>query len=112
MVRFHPRPYCYIGRCHLTSVRLLGKLKGTYGTSSSDLEDDEENLDGDEKVRFLAFLRKMLQWRPEDRATTRELLDDPWLKPGGRALADDAKAPANDQTSADDSIDDNWVLVE
>ncbi len=86
MVRFHICLYCCIGLCYLTPVCLLGKLKGTYGTSSRGLEDNEENLDGDEKVRFLAFLRKMLQWRPEDRATTRELLDDLWLKPGGRVL--------------------------
>jgi serine/threonine protein kinase len=28
---------------------------------------------------FLAFLRKMLQWRPKDRQTAKELLTDPWL---------------------------------
>jgi serine/threonine protein kinase len=28
----------------------------------------------------LAFIRKMLQWHPEDRASAKELLEDAWLK--------------------------------
>jgi hypothetical protein len=28
---------------------------------------------------FLAFMRKMLQWRVEDGKTAKELLQDPWL---------------------------------
>lgn len=44
------------------------------------LEDEEENLEGKEKVVFLQFVRKMLQWLPEDRKSAKELMDDPWLE--------------------------------
>ncbi|KAL4884477.1 kinase-like domain-containing protein [Aspergillus karnatakaensis] len=43
------------------------------------LETSERFLKGKNKEDFLVFMRKMLQWRPEDRKTARELLDDPWL---------------------------------
>ncbi|KAG8413793.1 hypothetical protein J3458_012286 [Metarhizium acridum] len=33
----------------------------------------------DEADRFLKFMRRMLCWLPEDRATARELKNDPWL---------------------------------
>ncbi|KAF4633002.1 hypothetical protein G7Y89_g5128 [Cudoniella acicularis] len=47
------------------------------GTS---LEGSEECLEGSNKEEFLAFVRGMLQWRPEDRKTAKQLLEDPWLK--------------------------------
>ena len=37
------------------------------------------SLDGEEKERFLIFVRKMLRWMPEDRETAAQLLRDPWL---------------------------------
>jgi serine/threonine protein kinase len=43
------------------------------------LESAEELLEGESKEKFLAFIRGMLQWRPEDRKTAKELLQDPWL---------------------------------
>ncbi|KFZ00370.1 hypothetical protein V500_01073 [Pseudogymnoascus sp. VKM F-4518 (FW-2643)] len=43
------------------------------------LERSEEFLEGKTKVMFLDFMRGMLQWRPEDRKTAKELLEDPWL---------------------------------
>ena len=46
------------------------------GTS---LEQSEEFLEGKNKEMFLNFMRGMLQWRPEDRKTARQLLKDPWL---------------------------------
>ena len=36
-------------------------------------------LEGDEKQMFLNFVSRLLQWRPEDRATAEELLSDLWL---------------------------------
>ena len=33
----------------------------------------------EDKGRFLNFMRRMLRWLPEERATARELLEDPWL---------------------------------
>lgn len=43
------------------------------------LESSEDYLEGENKRMFMAFMRGMLQWRPEDRKTARELLKDPWL---------------------------------
>jgi len=43
------------------------------------LESSEENLEGRRKELFLQFMRKMLQWAPEDRQSAAELLHDPWL---------------------------------
>jgi serine/threonine protein kinase len=33
-------------------------------------------------VGFLAFIRRALTWMPEERATAKELLKDPWLAEG------------------------------
>ncbi|EDP49747.1 protein kinase, putative [Aspergillus fumigatus A1163] len=43
------------------------------------LEMSEEYLEGRNKEMFIAFMRGMLQWRPEDRKTAKDLLQDPWL---------------------------------
>ena len=43
------------------------------------LEQSEGFLEGKNKEMFLNFVRGMLQWRPEDRKTARQLLKDPWL---------------------------------
>jgi serine/threonine protein kinase len=44
------------------------------------LESSEEILNGKEQEAFLEFVRCMLQWRPEDRMTAKQLLDHPLLK--------------------------------
>ncbi|XMA15014.1 hypothetical protein WAI453_007805 [Rhynchosporium graminicola] len=44
------------------------------------LEDSVLSLEGEDKRAFLSFIKKMLQWLPEDRKTAKELLEDPWLK--------------------------------
>lgn len=43
------------------------------------LDESEEYLEGKNKEAFLRFMRKMIQWRPEDRQTARQLLKDDWL---------------------------------
>ncbi|POR37663.1 Serine/threonine-protein kinase SRPK [Tolypocladium paradoxum] len=43
------------------------------------LEKAERVLAGRNKDMFLNFVGGMLTWRPEDRKTARELLEDPWL---------------------------------
>ena len=35
---------------------------------------------GQDKELFINFAKKMLAWQPEERATAKELLADPWLK--------------------------------
>ena len=44
------------------------------------LERAEVVLEGEEKGRFLIFVRSMLRWVPEERRRAAELLTDPWLK--------------------------------
>ena len=56
--------------------RLKADLEVPQGTS---LEQSEGFLEGKNKEMFLNFVRGMLQWRPEDRKTARQLLKDPWL---------------------------------
>lgn len=36
----------------------------------------------DDKSEFLRFIRRALTWLPEERATAKELLQDPWLRGG------------------------------
>ena len=44
------------------------------------LESSEENLEGENKILFLKFIRKMLRWVPEERHSAKQLLEDPWLR--------------------------------
>jgi hypothetical protein len=44
------------------------------------LEDTILSLEGEDKLLFLDFVRRMLQWLPEDRTTAKELIDDIWLE--------------------------------
>ncbi|KAJ6444045.1 serine/threonine-protein kinase SRPK3 [Purpureocillium lavendulum] len=46
---------------------------------SSSLDTCEMRLEGDSRKRFLGLVRGMLQWRPEDRKTAKQLLQDPWI---------------------------------
>ncbi|OGM43841.1 putative serine/threonine protein kinase [Aspergillus bombycis] len=57
-----------------------GNWKGAAEIPPISLEKLEGNLQGLHQDLFLCFIRKMLQWRPEDRASAKELLSDPWLK--------------------------------
>ncbi|PLB50864.1 kinase-like protein, partial [Aspergillus steynii IBT 23096] len=59
-----------------------GQWKGAALVPDYNLEALEERLGGDEKDEFLRFLRRMLCWLPEERATAKELLFDPWLMQG------------------------------
>lgn len=56
-----------------------GNWKGAAPIPSTTLEQREEILQGEQQQLFLAFMRKMLQWRPEERSSARELLADQWL---------------------------------
>ncbi|KAI9055694.1 hypothetical protein LZ554_000637 [Drepanopeziza brunnea f. sp. 'monogermtubi'] len=46
------------------------------------LDDCITCMSGEEKALFLSFVRRMLQWLPEDRKTAKELREDPWLWSG------------------------------
>ncbi|KAG9041090.1 hypothetical protein FS842_002725 [Serendipita sp. 407] len=53
--------------------------KGAAEIPEGTLETAEKRLGGEEKVLFLDFARKILNWKPEERSTAGELLEDPWL---------------------------------
>jgi serine/threonine-protein kinase SRPK3 len=57
-----------------------GEWKGLVDLPQDTLERSEENLGGDDKALFLSFVRRMVQWKPQDRSAARELLEDPWLQ--------------------------------
>ncbi|PYI02369.1 kinase-like protein [Aspergillus sclerotiicarbonarius CBS 121057] len=57
-----------------------GHWKEDFEIPPISLEKLEGNLEGESQQLFLQFLRKMLTWKPEERASARELLDDPWLR--------------------------------
>ena len=66
----------------VTPLLLLGQWKGPVPIPDYDLETLEERLEDGEKEDFLRFLGRMLCWLPEERATAKELLFDPWLMHG------------------------------
>jgi len=68
-----------VSQCPITDLYLGKWCAEIEVVQSNSLEESEENLEGENKALFLKFVRSMLQWRPEDRKTARELLDDPWL---------------------------------
>ncbi|KAE8350529.1 protein kinase [Aspergillus coremiiformis] len=57
-----------------------GNWKGLCEIPSTSLEKLEGNLQGVQQGQFLCFMRKMLRWRPEERASAEELLSDAWLR--------------------------------
>ena len=56
-----------------------GNWTGAVEIPNISLEDSEEQLRGDNKSLFLDFMRKMLQWVPEERQTAKQLLNHVWL---------------------------------
>lgn len=68
---------------HLAMLIVIsGNWKGEAPVPELNLDALEERLKGDEKDDFLRFLRRMLCWLPEERASAKELLFDPWLMRG------------------------------
>ncbi|OOG00367.1 hypothetical protein ASPCADRAFT_502697 [Aspergillus carbonarius ITEM 5010] len=57
-----------------------GNWKADIKIPLESLEKLEGALEGESQQLFLRFLRKMLRWKSEERASARELLDDPWLR--------------------------------
>ena len=56
-----------------------GKWKGATEILDISLENSEGQLAGENKALFLDFMRKMLQWVPENRQTAKQLLKHAWL---------------------------------
>jgi serine/threonine protein kinase len=62
-----------------SNIHTTGNWKCLNPVLSVSWEDSERNLEGSNKKGFLDFVRKMVRWTPESRATPSELLEDPWL---------------------------------
>lgn len=71
-------------REHVIRSTLLTHRVGTLKDKSLipkdfTLENRLGNVKGKDKEMFIRFVKKMVHWSPENRATAKELLDDPWL---------------------------------
>ncbi|KAF2819465.1 kinase domain-containing protein [Ophiobolus disseminans] len=99
----HPEDGRYLTKCHLAEVvAMLGPPPLDLlerGSRSKEFFDEqgkwipdvpipegltlgssEENLTGKAQRDFLEFMRCMLQWKPENRQTAKQLLNHAWLK--------------------------------
>ena len=58
-----------------------GQFKGmAIAPSHFNFENSICKIDNDEDKRlFIEFVQRMIKWRPEERSTAKELLQDPWL---------------------------------
>ena len=66
--------------CTTMFANLAGHWRGEIPVPDpTSLEDSEINLEVSNKEAFLRFVQKMVQWRPEDRQTASQLLEDDWL---------------------------------
>ncbi len=76
-----PPPLDYLQRTETSweHFEVDGTCKDLVPIPNLSLETSERSLNGDNKARFLDFVRKMLQWVPEKRHTAKQLLEDTWL---------------------------------
>jgi hypothetical protein len=54
--------------------------KPTIGRLEEILNFQEEAVSADEREMSLEFAKRMLRWLPEERASAKDLLSDPWLR--------------------------------
>ncbi|KAE8356038.1 U4/U6 small nuclear ribonucleo protein PRP4 [Aspergillus coremiiformis] len=77
-----PPEFCQ--RSHLSSVFWdhAGTWKGLAPIPKKTLEGLAINIRGEDKEGFLRWLRRALQWNPDDRPTALELVYDEWMMKG------------------------------
>ena len=62
-------------------VNIIGTFKGpTVAPTTFNFENQISAIQGEDKKMFIDFVKRMIKWRPEERSTARELLQDPWLR--------------------------------
>ena len=70
---------CYIGESCNPLTLQLGTWKNLAPIPDTSLEQMDQRSEGEEKEKFLEFMRKMLQWDPKDREDSEGLYWDEWL---------------------------------
>ncbi|OGM43262.1 hypothetical protein ABOM_008629 [Aspergillus bombycis] len=77
-------PPAFYQRSHLSAVFWdnAGKWKGLAPIPDKTLEGLAINIRGEDKEGFLRWLRRALQWNPNDRPAALELLYDEWMMKG------------------------------
>jgi hypothetical protein len=73
-----------LGDCGADNDRfIVGKWKGPVPIPTErTLESLEGSFEGEEKAQFLDFVRSLLRWLPEERATTDQAWSHPWVSVG------------------------------
>jgi serine/threonine-protein kinase SRPK3 len=62
---------------------MLGNLKHPdLVPAGFNFEDTLTHVTGEEKQKFINFVCRMMKWKPEERSTAKDLLNDPYLRPG------------------------------
>ncbi|KFY73632.1 hypothetical protein V499_06284 [Pseudogymnoascus sp. VKM F-103] len=80
-----PPPVELLGRANKEVYASLSSEQGEFRhphlMSPEDFTSESKtpSLQGEDKRLFIEFARRMLKWLPEERATARELYEDPWL---------------------------------
>ena len=65
---------------HLTCIENIGSFKFARYVDDRTLDVRCQVQGEEQRVMFLAFVRRMLQWNSEDRPSAKQLLQDPWLQ--------------------------------
>ncbi|KAI6823566.1 kinase-like protein [Hortaea werneckii] len=77
-----PPPLRFLQRCGEKADQYWdkdGNWKNLVPIPDTSLEQMDQRLEGEEKVRFMSFMRKMLQWDPEDRQDSESIYWNEWL---------------------------------
>ncbi|RMY15626.1 hypothetical protein D0868_00782 [Hortaea werneckii] len=77
-----PPPLKFLQRCGEKADQYWdrnGNWKNLVPIPETSLEHMDQRLEGEEKAQFMSFMRKMLQWDPEDRQDSESIYWDEWL---------------------------------
>ncbi|KAI7549012.1 kinase-like protein [Hortaea werneckii] len=77
-----PPPLKFLRRCGEKADQYWdrnGNWKNLVSIPETSLEHVHQRLEGEEKAQFMSFMRKMLQWDPEDRQDSESIYWDEWL---------------------------------
>jgi serine/threonine-protein kinase SRPK3 len=79
ILQIENRKFIYIQSSLLTPLGEIGNWIDSLPLRNMNLENLAKRYEGEDKINFLAFIRKTLKWNPDERPEAIELLSDPWL---------------------------------